>query len=165
MARISDETRRKNEAAIRQVMNRLLAGEVPEGSKCDIKALANQAGVARTGFYPKKNRDGSPRPGPYQHLAEEFERRLAGLRETGVIPDPRAAQIERLKEQVSGLKERLAALDAQIDGLADFRERALSQIAAQRMEIERLRDVLAAPSNVRALPNSSKASAPYGSCS
>ncbi|MGP3633629.1 hypothetical protein ACTU45_09710 [Streptomyces sp. 24-1644] len=127
------------------------------------KRVATQARVARTGFYPKKNRDGSPRPGPYQRLAEEFERRLTELRETGVIPDPRAAQIERLKEQVSGLKERLAARDAQIDGLADFRERALSQIAAQRMEIERLRDVLATPSNVRALPNSSGANAPYGS--
>lgn len=165
VARISDETRRNNEAAIRHVMDRLLTGEVPTGSKCDIKTLAAQAGVARTGFYPKKNRDGSPRPGPYQHLAEEFERRLAELRETGVIPDPRAAQIERLKDQVSGLKERLAARDAQIDGLTDFRERALSQIAAQRMEIERLRDTLAVPSNVRALPNSSRPSAPYGSCS
>lgn len=165
MARISDETRRGNEAAIRHVMDRLLVGEVPAGSKCDIKTLAAQAGVARTGFYPKKNRDGSPRPGPYQHLAEEFERRLAELRETGVIPDPRAAQIERLKEQVSGLEERLAARDAQINGLTNFRELALSQIAAQRMEIERLRDALAAPSNVRALPNSSRAGAPYGSCS
>ncbi|WP_189788198.1 hypothetical protein [Streptomyces capitiformicae] len=137
MARISDETRRDNEAAIRHVMDRLLAGEVPAGSKCDIKTLATQAGVARTGFYPKKNRDGSPRPGPYQHLTEEFERRLAELRETGVIPDRQTAQIERLKEQVSGLKERLAARDEQIGGLTDCRERALSQIAAQRMEIER----------------------------
>lgn len=76
MAGISDETRRDNEAAIRHVMERLLAGEVPEGGKRDIKTLAAQAGVARTGFYPKKNRDGAPRPGPYQHLAEEFERRL-----------------------------------------------------------------------------------------
>ncbi len=165
MARISGETRRDNEASIRHVMDRLLAGEVPAGSKCDIKTLAAQAGVARTGFYPKTNRDGSPRPGPYQHLAEEFERRLAELRETGVIPDPRAAQIERLKKQVSGLKERLAARDAQIDGLTDFKERALSQIAAQRMEIERLRDALIAPSNVRSLSNSARASAPYGSCS
>ncbi|MEV7871661.1 hypothetical protein AB0P17_37435 [Streptomyces sp. NPDC088124] len=165
MARISDETRRKNEAAIRQVMNRLLAGEVPEGSKCDIKALADQAGVARTGFYPKKNRDGSPRPGPYQHLAEEFEHRLAELRERGVVPDPRAAQIERLKEQVSGLKERLVARDAQIDDLTAFRQLALSQIAAQRMEIERLREALAAPSNVRALPTTRGGTAPYGSCS
>lgn len=160
VARISDETRRNNETAIRQIMERLLVGGLPPGGKCDIKTLATQAGVSRTGFYPKKNRDGSPRPGPYQHLAEEFERRLAELREMGVIPDPRAAQIERLKEQVSGLKERLAARDVQIDGLGDFRERALSQIAAQRMEIERLRDVLASPSYVRALPHSSRASAP-----
>ncbi|WP_240980641.1 MULTISPECIES: hypothetical protein [Streptomyces] len=165
MARISYETRRDNEAAIRHVMDRLLAGEVPPGGKCDIKTLAAQAGVARTGFYPKKNRDGSPRPGPYQHLAEEFERQLAELRGTGVTPDPRAAQIERLKEQVSALKERLAARDEQIGGLTDFRERALSQIAAQRMEIERLRDALAVPSNVRALPNSHRASPPHGSCS
>ncbi|MGA5215107.1 hypothetical protein ACPCAE_03390 [Streptomyces cinereoruber] len=165
MARISDETRRNNETAIRQVMERLLAGDVPLGGKCDIKTLAAQAGVARTGFYPKKNRDGSPRPGPYQHLAEEFERRLAALRETGVIPDPRAAQIERLKDQVSGLKERLAARDAQIDGLTDFRERALSQIAAQRMEIERLREQAAAVGNVRRLPAARGGTAPYGSCS
>jgi hypothetical protein len=165
VARISDETRRGNEAAIRHVMERLLAGDVPPGGECDIKALAAQAGVARTGFYPKKNRDGSPRPGPYQHLAEEFERRLAKLRETGVIPDPRAAQIERLKNQVAGLRERVAACDEQISGLTHFREQALSQIAAQRMEIERLRDVLATPTNVRALPNSSGASAPQGSCS
>ncbi|MFC9091224.1 hypothetical protein [Streptomyces sp. NPDC057072] len=165
MARISDETRRDNESAIRQVMDRLLAGEIPARSKCDIKTLAAQAGVARTGFYPKKNRDGSPRPGPYQHPAEEFERRLAELREQGVVPDPRAAQIERLKEQVAGLKERLAARDAQIDGLTDIRQRVLSQLAAQRMEIERLREVLATPSNVRALPNSPRADAPYGSYS
>ncbi|MEU4030513.1 hypothetical protein [Streptomyces anulatus] len=163
MARISDETRRNNEMAIRQVMERLLAGDIPAGGKCDVKTLAAQAGVARTGFYPKKNRDGSPRPGPYQHLAEEFERRLARLRVAGVIPDPRAAQIDRLKDQVSGLKERLAERDSQMEGLTDFRERALSQIAAQRMEIERLREVLAAPSNVRALPNGSGASTPYGS--
>lgn len=164
VARISDETRRNNETAIRHVMERLLAGDVPAGSKCDIKTLAAQAGVARTGFYPKKNRDGSPRPGPYQHLAEEFERRLTELRKTGVIPDPRAAQIERLKEQVAGLKDRLAARDAQIDGLTDFRERALSQIAAQHLEIQRLREALAAQSNLRTLARAQKASAPYGSC-
>ncbi|MEV5492953.1 hypothetical protein AB0L47_34120 [Streptomyces bobili] len=82
-----------------------------------------------------------------------------------MIPDLRAAQIERLKEQVSGLTERLAVRDEQIGALTDFRERALSQIAAQRMEIERLRDAFAALSNVRALPNSSRTSAPYGSCS
>ncbi|WP_328690084.1 hypothetical protein OHA74_13090 [Streptomyces phaeochromogenes] len=165
MARINDETRRNNETAIRHVMERLLAGDVPSGGKCDIKTLATQAGVARTGFYPKKNRDGSPRPGPYQHLAEEFERRLAELRERGVVPDPRVEQIERLKEQVSGLKECLVARDAQIDDLTAFRQRALSQIAAQRMEIERLREALATPSNVRALVPTRGGKVPFGPCS
>jgi hypothetical protein len=45
------------------------------------------AGVTRTGFYPKKNRDGSSRPGPYQHLAEEFSRRLLALEAAGEIVD------------------------------------------------------------------------------
>ncbi|WP_236244471.1 hypothetical protein [Streptomyces sp. CC210A] len=165
MARISDETRRNNERAIRQVMEQLLAGDVPPGSKCDIKTLATQAGVARTGFYPKKNRDGSPRPGPYQHLAEEFERRLAALREAGAMTDPRAAQVERLKSQVAGLKDRLAERQEQLAELGEFKQRALSQIAAQQMEIQRLREVLAAPSNLRALPREQRGSAPYGSCS
>lgn len=54
VARISDETRRDNESAIRQVMDRLLAGEIPARSKCDIKTLAAQAGVARTGLLPQE---------------------------------------------------------------------------------------------------------------
>ncbi|MFG2972424.1 hypothetical protein ACGFYY_05380 [Streptomyces sp. NPDC048331] len=165
MARISDETRRSNERAIRQVMERLLAGDVPPGGKCDIKTLATQAGVARTGFYPKRNRDGSPRPGPYQHLAEEFERRLAALREAGAMTDPRAAQVESLKSQVAGLKDRLAERQEQLAELGEFKQRALSQIAAQQMEIQRLREALAAPSNLRALPRAQRGSAPYGSCS
>ncbi|MFI1940851.1 hypothetical protein ACH44C_27345 [Streptomyces purpureus] len=165
MARISDETRRNNERAIRQVMEQLLAGAVPPGGKCDIKTLATQAGVARTGFYPKRNRDGSPRPGPYQHLAEEFERRLAALREAGATPDPRAAQVERLKGQVAGLKDRLAERQEQLAELGEFKQRALSQIAAQQMEIQRLREALAAPSNLRALPRAQRGSAPFGSCS
>lgn len=150
MARITEETRRSNEAAIRTVMDRLLTGDVPEGGKCDIKTLAALAGVARTGFYTKKNRDGSPRPGPYQHLAEEFERRLAVLRETGATPDPRAAQVERLKSQVAGLKDQLAEL-------GEFKQRALSRIAAQQLEIQRLREALAAQHNIRALPRAQKA--------
>jgi hypothetical protein len=137
----------------------------PRAASATSRRWRPRPGSPRTGFYPKKNRDGSPRPGPYQHLAEEFERRLAELREQGVVPNPRAAQVERLKEQVAGLKERLAARDAQIDGLADFRQRVLSQLAAQRMEIERLREALATPSNVRALPNRPRPDAPYGSCS
>jgi hypothetical protein len=67
MGRITDQDRQHNETAIRAAMDRLLAGGLPEDSRRDIKTLAAMAGVTRTGFYPKKNRDGSSRPGPYQH--------------------------------------------------------------------------------------------------
>ncbi|MCJ0869590.1 hypothetical protein [Streptomyces sp. AP-93] len=152
MARITDETRQSNEAAIRAVMERLLAGDVPEGRKCDIKTLAILSGVSRTGFYPKKTRDDSPRPGPYQHLAEEFERRLASLREVGEIVDPRAAQIERLKAQVADLKDRVTKRDDTLAELNAFKTIALSRLAAQHAEITRLREQAAALGNVRRLP-------------
>ncbi|MFI9082282.1 hypothetical protein ACIGW8_38740 [Streptomyces sioyaensis] len=77
-------------------MDRLLRGEVPLGGKCDLKTLAAEAGGTRTGFYPKKSRDGTARHGTYQHLAEEFERRVKELQDAGQIVNPRAAQIERL---------------------------------------------------------------------
>lgn len=90
MGRISDSDRARNEEAIRAAMDRMLRGELPPGGKCDLKTLAMESGITRTGFYPKKNRDGTTRPGPYQHLAEEFERRLTALQQAGEIVDPRA---------------------------------------------------------------------------
>ncbi|MDF6066762.1 hypothetical protein H8R03_33220 [Streptomyces sp. JH010] len=165
MGRISDSDRARNEDAIRAAMDRLLRGELPPGGKCDLKTLALESGVTRTGFYPKKNRDGTTRQGPYQHLAEEFERRLSALREAGATPDPRAAQVKRLKSQAVELKNRLAEQQGQLAELAEFKQRALSQIAAQQMEIQRLREGLAAQSNLRALPRAQAATAPYGSCS
>ncbi|MFD3658868.1 hypothetical protein [Streptomyces sp. NPDC058620] len=72
MGRISDTDRTRNEAAIRAAMDRLLRGELPPGGRCDLKTLAAEAGVTRTGFYPKKDRNGSVREGPYQHLSDEF---------------------------------------------------------------------------------------------
>ncbi|MDT0446557.1 hypothetical protein [Streptomyces johnsoniae] len=107
MARISAETRARNEKAVRAAMDWLLKGDLPPGGSCDLKTLATEAGVTRTAFYPKKNRDGTTRPGPYQHLGEEFERRLRTLQEAGEVVDPRIEQIERLKTKVSELKERL----------------------------------------------------------
>jgi hypothetical protein len=86
-----------HEASIRAAMDRLLRGEIPPGGKCDIKTLAAAAGVTRTGFYPKGDRRG-----PYQHLAEELELRLSGCHAAGNIPDPRDAQIARLKALHSG---------------------------------------------------------------
>ncbi|MDI9888826.1 hypothetical protein QMZ92_31865 [Streptomyces sp. HNM0645] len=165
MVRISDETRRNNERAIRQVMEQLLAGGVPPGGKCDIKTLATQAGVTRTGFYPKKNRDGSPRPGPYQHLAEEFERRLARTARGRRHERPTSRPGRTPQESGAGLRDRLAERHEQLAELGEFKQRALSQIAAQQMEIQRLREALTAPSNLRALPRAQRGSAPFGSCS
>jgi hypothetical protein len=125
MGRITDQDRQHNEAAIRAAMDRLLAGDLPEDSRRDIKTLAAMAGVTRTGFYPKKNRDGSSRTGPYQHLAEEFSRRLQALEAAGEIIDPRAAQIDRLKTHVGELKERVAERNLQIAKLTEFKQRAL----------------------------------------
>jgi hypothetical protein len=165
MGRISEDTRAHNEAAIRAAMDRLLRGDLPPGGKCDLRTLASEAGVPRTAFYAKKNRDGTARTGPYQHLAQEFERRLTGLRETGTLPDPRTVQIERLKETNTGLKTRLEQRDAELETLKDFKRRALSQIAAQHLEIERLQEQSAGLGNVRRIPPSRVGAAPYGSCS
>jgi hypothetical protein len=165
MGRISDSDRARKEDAIRAAMDRLLHGEIPPGGKCDLKTLALESGVTRTGFYPKKNRDGTARPGPYQHLAEEFERRLTALRQAGEIVDPRAAQIERLKAQVADLKDRVAKRDEAVAELTAFKTVAVSQLAAQHDEITRLREQAAALGNVRRLPAARSGTAPYGSCS
>ncbi|MEV3999038.1 hypothetical protein ACFYPK_28250 [Streptomyces halstedii] len=165
MGRISEDTPARNEQTIRAAMDRLLRGDLPPGGKCDLRTLANEAGVPRTAFYAKKNRDGTARPGPYQHLAQEFERRLAALRDAGTVPDPRAAQIERLKEANAALKTRLDQRDAELEILKDFKQRALSQIPAQHLESERLREQAAAVGNVRRLPANRAGVAPCGSCS
>ncbi|MFF2787661.1 hypothetical protein ACFVT6_12955 [Streptomyces sp. NPDC058049] len=160
MPRITEDTRNRNEASIRAAMDRLLTGDLPPGGKCDIKTLADQAGVSRTAFYPKKNRDGTTRLGPYQHLGEEFERRLRTLQEAGQITDPRAAQIERLKAQVAELKERVTRRDEAVAELTEFKTLAISRIAAQHHEIERLRAQARPVGNVRSLPATRNGAAP-----
>lgn len=144
-------------------MGRLLRGELPASGKCDLKALAAEAGVPRSGFYAKKNRDGTTRPGPYQHLGEEFERRLKAQRNAGEAPDPRAAQIERLKAQVAELKERVAKRDEALAELIAFKTLAVSRLTAQHEEIERLREQAATVGNVRRLPAVGSGTAPNGS--
>jgi hypothetical protein len=148
MAGISEDTRARNEQAVRAAMDRLLRGDLPPGGGCDLKTLAAEAGVTRTAFYPKRNRDGSTRPGPYQYLAEEFERRLTTLQQAGTLPDPKAAQIERLKEANSTLKTRLQQRDTELAELREFKQTALSRITAQQQEIERLRAHVTAGSKV-----------------
>jgi hypothetical protein len=58
-----------------------MAGHIPPGGGCDRTTLAVEAAVNRTGFYPEGNR-----PGPYQHLAEEFNRRLKLCKTTDRTP-------------------------------------------------------------------------------
>ena len=97
--RITAAQRIHNENRIRAVMDRLLRGEIPPGGNCDVKTLALEAGVDRTAFYGTR---------PYAHLRTEFEHRLQQLQQAGETPDPRVAQIERLKAEVGKLKTNLA---------------------------------------------------------
>jgi hypothetical protein len=138
MGRLTSDTRHQSEQNIRAAMDRLLRGDIPAGGRCDLKTLAAQAGVTRTGFYPK---DG--RPGPWQHLAGEFRTRLAALRDSGQIPDPRDAQIARLTAGNNALRQRLREQDTATTEHTEFRQQAISRLAAQHDELQRLRDTLA----------------------
>ncbi|MFD8218389.1 hypothetical protein ACFV2U_32975 [Streptomyces sp. NPDC059697] len=167
MGQISSSERRRNEEAIRAAMDRLLRGELPPGGRCDLKTLAAEAGINRTGFYSKKNPNGTVREGPYQHLAEDFVRRLKALHEAGTLPDPRDAQIARLKAEIDALRERAARQSEAIEKLSEFKILALSRIAAQHEEIIRQRSPQAAtgtPTGARlaAVPRGGQT---IGSCS
>lgn len=128
--RIAAAQRIQNENRIRAAMDRLLRGEIPPGGNCDIKTLALEARVDRTAFYGTR---------PYAHLRAEFEHRLEQLQQAGETPDPKAAQIERLKTEVEKLKNTLVQANSTIHELTEFRIQALSRIAAQHDEILRLR--------------------------
>ena len=117
--RITAAQRIHNENRIRAVMDRLLRGEIPPGGNCDVKTLALEAGVDRTAFYGTR---------PYAHLRAEFEHRLQQLRQAGETPDPRVAQIERLKTEVEKLKTNLARANSIIQDLTDFRSQALTRL-------------------------------------
>jgi hypothetical protein len=128
--RITAAQRIHNENRIRAVMDRLLRGEIAPGGNCDVKTLAVEAGVDRTAFYGTR---------PYAHLRDEFEHRRQQLRQAGQTPDPRVAQIERLKAEVDKLKINLAQANSTIQDLTDFRTQALARIAAQHDEIVQFR--------------------------
>ena len=89
-----------------------------------------RGGVDRTAFYGSR---------PYAHLRTEFDQRLKELLDAGERPDPRDAQVTRLKDEITRLKKRLAQSEATISELAGFRSQALARIAAQHDEITRLR--------------------------
>jgi hypothetical protein len=141
--RITNEQRSANEMRIRAAIDRLLRGEIPPGGNCDVKTLAREAGVDRTAFYGNR---------PYAHLREEFEDRLNRLRGAGQTPDPKIAQVDRLKAENAKLRERLTQAEQSIAELGDFRSQALGRLAAQHEEITRLRAVADASARVVRLP-------------
>jgi hypothetical protein len=141
--RITAAQRAAYENRIRAAMDRLLRGEIPPGGNCDIKTLASEAGVDRTAFYGNR---------PYAHLRTEFEDRLQRVQQDGQIPDPRVAQITRLKNDIDKLKNRLSQADQKIAELADFRAQALSRLAAQHEEVVRLRNAADGANRVIHLP-------------
>ena len=126
--RISNERRRDTEQRIRAAARALLAGEIPAGGKCDVTTLARQARVSRAALYRS-----------YPHLKAEFEQQLAQTQARGCAPDPRDAQILRLKEENTDLKQRLRQHEAAIAELQEIKILALSRLAAQHEEITRLR--------------------------
>jgi hypothetical protein len=141
--RLSRQQLADNEAKIRTAMTRLLNGDIPPGGRCDIKTLAGEAGVDRTAFYGSR---------PYAHLRTEFEQRLKELLDAGDRPDPRDAQVARLKDEIARLKERLAQADTTISELTGFRNQALARLTAQHHEITRLRREAHLAAGVRRLP-------------
>ncbi|MET7621907.1 hypothetical protein [Streptomyces sp. NPDC005408] len=167
MPRLNAQDKASNEAAVRAAMEQILR-DLPPGGKADLKTLAQLSGVTRTGFYAKRNRDGTSRPGAYQHVAEEFTARVQALQDAGEIVDPRAAQLERLKKENADLRDRVARRDGEVAKLTEFRILAISRLAAQYDEIERLRSLLTqqdeADDVVTHLP-SREGNAPFGSCS
>jgi chromosome segregation ATPase len=126
--RTTAEQRRQAEQRIRAAADALLRGDIPPDGKCDITTLARQAGVSRAALYRS-----------YPHLKDEFERRLAALRAGGTTPDPRDAQITRLKTRNDELKQQLSERDDALRDLEQFRQQAISRLAAQHDEISRLR--------------------------
>jgi hypothetical protein len=140
--RTTPEQRRQAEQRIRAAADALLRGDIPPDGKCDITTLASLARVSRAALYRT-----------YPHLKEEFERRLSAVHAGGTAPDPRDAQVARLKAQNDELRQKLAGRDAAIRGLEQFRELALSRLAAQHDEITRLRReaTTAVVGNVRSL--------------
>lgn len=142
---ISEAQRRQTEERIRAAASRLLSGQIPPGGGCDIQTLAFEAGVSRASLYRT-----------YLHLKNEFEQRLARMQAEGELPDPRAAQIIRLKDDIAKLRQRLTDREQEIADLSAFKITALSRLAAQHQEMTALRAALSSRANVRTLPGALK---------
>ncbi|WDT53920.1 hypothetical protein [Streptomyces sp. G7(2002)] len=129
------------ESRLKAAMDQLMAGDIPEGLRCDIKSLSILAAVPRATLYRT-----------YPHIKQEFESRLGRAREVTGEPDPRLAQIERLKAEVASLKGRLSQMKQEAIEAAEFKTLALSRLVEQHDEIQRLRVALENGGNIRTLP-------------
>jgi chromosome segregation ATPase len=85
----------------------------------------------------------------HPHLKVEFDQHLGRLREVGKEPESAPAQVERLKSEVMGLRDRLSRANAVTAELEAVRHTALSRLVAQHEEITALRRDRAA---IRASP-------------
>ncbi|HEY3690545.1 MAG TPA: hypothetical protein VGL46_09595 [Pseudonocardiaceae bacterium] len=137
---ISQTQRQQTEDRIRAAADRLLSGQIPPGGGCDIVTLARESGVSRAALYRS-----------YGHLKAEFDQRLTRLRDEGHQPDPRAAQILRLKDENRELRQRLVDMEQRNTDLTEFKTSAISRLTAQHDEITRLRAALTGFNNVRVL--------------
>lgn len=126
--RITAEQRKDTEDRITAAAERILRGEITSDHQSDVKTLAFEAGVSRTALYST-----------YRELKDDFQRRLKHQREVGQAPDPREAQIAKLKHKVTTLRDRVAEQQREIADLQDFRTLAVSRLAAQHEEVLRLR--------------------------
>jgi len=132
------------EARIRSAIAQLLAGDIPDGLKCDVKSLRVLAGVPRATLYRT-----------YPHLKADFDSQRSAARGNGQQSDARLASIDRLKAEITNLRARLAARDREITELKRFRDTATSRLAAQHDEITALRTQPQTPgrATLRSLPS------------
>ena len=99
--RTTDTQRRDIEERLRRAARALLRGDLPPGGKADITTLTQMAGISRAALYRS-----------YPHIKAEFGQQLAELRSAGQAPDPRDAQIQRLRHQNAELKRRISDSEA-----------------------------------------------------
>lgn len=127
------------EARLRTAIDRLLADDIPNGLKRDVTSLCTLAGVPRATLYRT-----------YPHVKAEFDQRRNAAQKDS---DQHAAtHTNRLKAEITQLRDRLAKRDRQITELKALQSTALSRLAAQHDEITSLRRHPHAPPRLRTLP-------------
>jgi chromosome segregation ATPase len=136
---LTAEQRNQAERRIRAAIDRLLAGHIPPGGACDVKILAREAGISRAALYRT-----------WKHVKDEFEQRRSAARTAGQHPDPREARILRLRAHNQRLTSKLTRTHTEVTQLKERHQLALSALAAQDDELQRLRRQLSSLSHTDA---------------